>query len=328
MNLKHLIFSKLIPLSISSMILKHRDFGNGIVLMYHDVLCECYNLPSWMIVSAENFAKQMVFIQEHFQIITIKEAICLSRNRVNQGKPFAVITFDDGYSGNYSTVLPIIEKMQIPITVYVATGALENNQIFWYDRIISLLSHYPKLINVDLSSFGLGKFPLNRECQPQSRWNRMQQLLSELKTLSPRRREVAVAELLAQFGEGPRRGQMLLVEELAKLAASPWVTVGGHSHCHNILTQLSEAELSRTLSVNRLQLQKWTEQEVNHFSYPNGTYDERVIAAVKKTGFESAMTTKTGWWGRAPDLYRLNRFGVGRFDSLSLFAARLAQLTK
>lgn len=327
MGLKNIIFDKFIPINIIGKILLYRHNSPGLALMYHDVLPTENSLQAWTIVTVNDFEQQMIFMKNYFHVVPMQKAIKISKKSIASDKPFAVVTFDDGYLGNFTAVLPIIEKMEIPITIFVATAALENRTSFWYDRIISLLGCYPTVVEVNLGAHGLGKIYLNRSRNSQSRWKQMHKLLTALKTLSPSSREQVVNEILKV---APSSGQsplaMMRIEDLAVCAASPWVTVGGHSHGHDILPQLSDSNLLTSLIENRRKLQDWTGQEVKHFSYPNGSFDARVIAAVKRTGFDSGMSTLQGWWSRNPNLYQLKRYGVGRFDSLGLFAARIAQL--
>lgn len=268
----------------------------------------------------------MLFLTRNFDILPIEEALArVDRGNNKQDKPFAVVTFDDGYKGNLSCMLPIIEDFQIPVTVYISSQAVESGQVYWYDRVISLLALKMRL-DLDLSEFGLGKFKLNSSKGEKANWGLMQHLLSALKKLSPVARVDAVQKILLGAGEIPAVLQMMNTHEVGLLSRSPYVTIGGHSHCHNILTQLSDNELATSIKINRSKLQEWTGQEIKHFSYPNGNYDSRVVDAVKRAGYVSAVTTHGGLWNMQCDAFMLPRKGIGRFDSLGLFIARMAHI--
>ena len=44
------------------------------------------------------------------------------------------ITFDDGYKDNLVYALPILEKFEIPATIYITTKFLsENTEMWWYE---------------------------------------------------------------------------------------------------------------------------------------------------------------------------------------------------
>ena len=50
-----------------------------------------------------------------------------------------VVTFDDGYAGNYEVVFPIVQAYQIPVTVYVATRGCQDNGNYWFNDVIESL---------------------------------------------------------------------------------------------------------------------------------------------------------------------------------------------
>lgn len=42
------------------------------------------------------------------------------------------ITFDDGYSDNYTLAYPLLKRLNVPFTVYVATGFIDNRLPMWW----------------------------------------------------------------------------------------------------------------------------------------------------------------------------------------------------
>ena len=326
MNIRNWLFGHFVPLYILEKLLVTRLAGKGLALMYHEVLPDSDAPAAWTVLKASSFQQQMKFLVKWFDVISIDEALWRVSSDIQFVKPFVVVTFDDGYRGNLTSVLPIIEDLKVPITVYISSSMVESGQVYWYDKIIALIEH-PEKLNIDLFKFNLGGFSLNSATSEKARWGQMQQLLTALKTLTPKLREDAVQEILCRVGGVPVRLRMLSADEVRFLSSSPFVTIGGHSHCHNILPQISDTELKFTLGKNCELLEQWTGQDIKHFSYPNGDFDERVVAAVSAKGFISAATTKNGFWFTNVNFFQLPRFGVGRFDSLGLILARFAGVT-
>lgn len=60
-----------------------------------------------------------------FKFVTLKEAL-----ESDSGK-LAVITFDDGYQDNFSAGLPVLEKHNVPATVFVITGDVAARAKSW-----------------------------------------------------------------------------------------------------------------------------------------------------------------------------------------------------
>ncbi len=97
------------------------------ILMYHNV----DDKSGFNTVSAENFKKQLSFLKQNWHITDLNSYIL----NKNVGNNIATITFDDAYSNIYTHVLPIIQKLNIPISVFVP--ALYVNQYNTWD------SHLP-----------------------------------------------------------------------------------------------------------------------------------------------------------------------------------------
>lgn len=52
----------------------------------------------------------------------------LRRNK----RRFVCITFDDGYQDNYTLAYPMLKRLNVPFTVYVTTGFIDNQLPMWW----------------------------------------------------------------------------------------------------------------------------------------------------------------------------------------------------
>ncbi|MBZ5538259.1 MAG: polysaccharide deacetylase family protein [Acidobacteriia bacterium] len=299
-----------------------------LVLMYHEVLKDAEEIEAWTVVRESAFREQMEYLSHHYKIVALDEALQGMNSPRGKREGLAVVTFDDGYSGNYRTMLPIIESMKIPVTVFVATGAVQTQTRYWYDRLIlALQPGSTGTVTINLKEFGLKKYSLGPKDREEAGWTGIQRLLTDLKTLSPASREKAVASVLSQANgrshETPGILSPLSVDDLKALAASPWVTLGAHSHCHNLLVQLSREQMSKSIQTSKSLLEDWTGRQVTHFAYPNGDYNAEVMECVRRAGFASAMAIHPRAWNESDSVYAIPRLGVGRYDSTESFKAML-----
>lgn len=85
--------------------------------MYHSV----GNNSAFFTVSLSNFMRQMNYIKNKYNIIPLVELV----KKIRGGEDvsgFVAVTFDDGYLDNHQNVLPIIKKLNIPITIFIPTN--------------------------------------------------------------------------------------------------------------------------------------------------------------------------------------------------------------
>lgn len=304
---------------------KARLPGRTIVLTYHDLAQDQENIDAWTVVRESSFIDQMQYLRKHFTIVSLDEAITLMGKPEERKAPMAVITFDDGASGNYRVLLPLIKSMNLPVTIFVATRQIHEQAGYWFDRLINALQR-KETINLDLRSRGLGDYVINRRRGAQN-WKEIERLLVDLKNMPPDIRIDAVSYILGRTGEDAQSGFAqilpLSIQELKELAACPLVTVGAHSHCHNILTQLPDDQMRDSVVRSKELLESWTGKAVEYFAYPNGDYDDRVAKIVREAGFKCAVATTPRPWRRGDSLFAIPRISIGRYDSLGCFKINL-----
>lgn len=323
--LKELIYKSVAQEPLLRYWQKARLPGSAIVLTYHELAEDQENIDAWTVVRKSNFIDQMQYLRLHFNVVSLDDAIT-RMGKAEEGKaPMAVITFDDGDSGNCRVLLPLIESMNLPVTIFVATRQIQEQAGYWFDRLINALQR-KETINLDLRSRGLGDYVINRRRGARN-WNEIERLLVDLKNLPPNFRIDTVNHIVHQIGEGVQNGFAqilpLSIQELQELAACPLVTVGAHSHCHNILTQLPDDEMRDSVVRSKELLELWTGKAVEYFAYPNGDYDDRVARIVREAGFRCAVATTSHPWRRGDSLFAIPRIGIGRYDSLERFKINL-----
>ena len=103
-------------------------------------------------------------------------------------------------------------------------------------------------------------------------------------------------------------------KQLRRMLENPLVTIGGHTHTHNIMSQMTpqtlEYEVSTSLQLLRLNLN----QDISHYSYPEGQvhhYNDRVIDILKKHGIVCSPSAITGLNRAGEDPFHLRRVMVG-----------------
>ena len=96
-----------------------------IVLCYHKV-AELDPDPHELAVSPKNFSEQIKYISENFPVKRFDE--CWDHRELS-----FVITFDDGYADNLYNALPVLQKFNVPATIFVTPGFTDSDREFPWD---------------------------------------------------------------------------------------------------------------------------------------------------------------------------------------------------
>lgn len=243
-----------------------------------------------------------------FSFVTLDELLANS----NKAKQIS-ITFDDGYRDNLEYALPIAEKHEVPLTVYVATGLLdERSPVWWYlleDIIMNSSQYSPEIVESLVVEGGA-----HRESFKLSRARFMQSFNDEY-----------IAGLKTLFRNDGcdlfhfNKNLMLNTDSLRDLSRHPLVSIGAHTIHHCPLRNLgSENQVISEVNGSKLELETITGKTVQHFAYPFGGIAEAYHREYKLLGqcdFKSATTTRYGNLFQQQLTYSMSlpRIGFTRF---------------
>lgn len=324
MGVYHRLASTYLPRSLERRARASISGRQGVVLMYHEVLPDEIDLPIWTVVARSNFVRQMRYLRRHYDVISLSEALerVYSEARAPaSSRPFVVVTLDDGYLGNLSCAMPLMQLLQLPFTVFVATGKVAAGGLHWYDKfILHLLSRRQANAIFETSIGPIAYQPARFGAA--RRWQRINRVLDQLKKLPEGERDTLADALPLHQGQLPLR--MLNPAELGRLAESPYVEIGCHTHGHQLLDQVPAEAASESIVSSRDFIFDCIGQRPVHFSYPNGNFNPDLQSLVNSLGFASALTTEERHWTAADDRFAVPRMAIGRFDSMSLFRAKVA----
>lgn len=112
-----------------------RDFRSKmLVVTFHRV-------NDWMeedgiTCSAARFESFCEFFRRHFRVVRLSEQVAGCRAGRNMGGTLSM-TFDDGYRDNFEVVAPILRRLDLPATFFVATGFIGTDYAPPWDQHLS-----------------------------------------------------------------------------------------------------------------------------------------------------------------------------------------------
>jgi peptidoglycan/xylan/chitin deacetylase (PgdA/CDA1 family) len=106
-------------------------------LVYHTICARDAPLAANIDISPGRFEAHMRWLAKRPQrVVTLRASLSASPK-----EDLIAITFDDGYRDNLTVALPILEKYQLPMTLFVAAGFIGSDGYLTADDIRTMASH-------------------------------------------------------------------------------------------------------------------------------------------------------------------------------------------
>ncbi len=275
--------------------LSSRMSGRNAVLLYHRVDRKEHDHFN-LCVTPENFDRQMAVLAESGSVIPLCEMVEKHRNGQLQTGEVS-ITFDDGYLDVLDTALPILEKYQLPATLFVTTGNLGS--AFWWDTLAAIIrqpTQLPDTLNFETSD---GQ-PVVISTSRRSGDSVFDALYQVLRRQPPVHRNSVLTELRNSVcPDVDLIIQRAATEtELMAAAASPLLTLEAHTVTHSRLACLSYQEQLTEIQESVDHVSEITGRAVKSISYPfglkNRDYNRDTFKAVQASGLDHAFAADLG----------------------------------
>lgn len=258
-----------------------------------------------------------------YDILTLDAALRALRAREAPARPFAVLTFDDGYRDLVEYALPILERHRAPFTAYVTAGFADRSARLWWLEMEEALR---RLEHVDTA---VGGRRIVRRCATvREKSEAFSDIYRSVRAGDETELMRVVQELAAQAGLDTVKltaDACLDWAGISALARHDLVTLGAHSLTHPRLAKLDARDAAQEMAASREAIARETGVEPRHFCYPVGdatSAGPREFALAAQLGFESAVTTRPGmiFPQHRDHLHALPRLSVnGRHQGLDAF---------
>jgi len=289
--------------------LQARVFGGALILGYHRV-ANVTGDEYEVCVTPKHFAEQMEILSKYAHTMSLTTLVQYLKEDSLPSQSVAV-TFDDGYVDNLYNAKPILEKYEIPATVFVCTGYAGKE--FWWDELERLVMSS----EVDLGTLRLqvreSQFvwnQLNGSSDADVRRKFCHALYNFLLRLDIEEQDQAMHTIRnwSRVSSQGATARALNCDELLQLADGGLIEIGAHTQHHPMLPQLSLERQTEEIVSSKQDLEEWLGRPINGFAYPNGRADENAKRIVRKAGFAFACTSLQDVIRRGSDMHELTRF--------------------
>lgn len=235
------------------------------ILMFHDI-------------DADSADRAFSYLGKHYHVISLQHYLEARQSGTRLPSKALIITFDDGHAGNYA-LLPVIRRLQIPVTIFLCSDIVGTRRHFWFKHSEDLLP--------------------DRE---------------RLKRLPNDERLEALLKYGYELTRDYDDRHALTSEQIVEMRQ--WVDFQSHTCFHPILTQCDDETARAEIALSKAHLERDYGLHINTISYPNGDYAEREVEMAQEAGYTCGITVDPGYNDSHTDLLRLKRFSVNDTQSM------------
>ena len=281
--------------------------------------------PNLKGMQLEDFRSQVTEISTQFEMASVESAIDFMAGEYRPRRDLCLLTFDDGLKEHYTEVTPFLHEKRIRAVFFPITGCLEEK------KVAAVHMNHFLMATMDPAEYAEGFYRKVAEMSPDALASPQLDQASAAEMFRWETPEVARFKYLFHFGldsdlrdravrelfnehigdETTFAESLYLSWEDARKMQKAGMAIGGHTHQHKPLANLSTQELTWDLETcHRLLHEKLMPQSVWSFSYPYGKKDSFHLRAVRKLqqlNFRCAFSTEVGDNRRGADQFMVGR---------------------
>jgi peptidoglycan/xylan/chitin deacetylase (PgdA/CDA1 family) len=261
--------------------------------------------------------RQLAFLKAQHSVVPLADVVRALATGASLPRRAAAITIDDGYQSVYRVAYPVLKRLGLPASVYLATGFVDERRFLWTDRVEYAVNHaQPGDLVVKVGENAL-RLTLNGR---DSRIAADRLLRSRIKALPQAELVQAVDAVERAAGcsvtdAASEVHEPMRWSEAAEMQSSGLITFGSHTHSHVILSRCDAAHATRELEQSRDTIENRLGVPCREFCYPNGRvgdFNATTGRLVRDAGFTSALTTVYGRNRPNTNPFELRRYNLGK----------------
>ena len=230
-----------------------------------------------------------------FDILSLDDVHSRLLERTDRGtrrNPFVCFTFDDGYRDNREWAFPVLQRHQVPHTIYVPLAFAEGTGVLWWELLERVIA-----ANDCIAAEGM---PLLASRTLDEKRRAFTQLAGHVYDLPPPAAHAFATRLAARYeidSNAVCRELIMGWDELVDFSNETLLTIGGHTANHFRLAKLPADESTREIEQGLLGLHERLGRMPRHFSYPFGDFHSagsREFDIARRSGLMTAVTTNSG----------------------------------
>ena len=281
----------------------------------------------------EDFKKQLDFFKENFNVVTMEEVIEAVKEEKRLPEKALLLTFDDGYTDNYTVALPLLLERGLQGSFFVPAkpldkgGLLEVNKIHFTlakgdeKNIVRDILDYSLIIKEKLrEKLNIADRDVSEELYKRYAVSNGRDTLDTsfikkmLQEVLPAENRTEIIDILfdkyVDVSEEVLANELYVNKTQLKVMKKLGMFIGLHGYEHNHLALLSEEEQKKDLEAALCVMREFIDEDAWVMNYPYGSYNETTLRLTKSLGAVLGLTTKRGIADIKPD----SALELARFD--------------
>jgi len=295
------------------------------VLTYHRIARSedsTHSDPHLISATPEMFAHHMQWLEKHYQVIDMQQALDAIVHQAPVPKRAVLITFDDGYPDFRDHAWPVLRQLGLPVTLFVPTAFPgQQGSAFWWDRLYAAVATSMESEIVDEK---LGRLKLQTD----------QDRISSALTLRNYVKSLSHPEAMAWIDDVCLK---LTNEDCVTTAPMNWqdlrqlsdqgVTIGAHSRTHPLLTKITRQQVHDEISGAQQDIESMMGKVLPIFCYPAGASNPEICDIARNAGIELGFGSRLGHNNlNSCNPLCLERINITRRTSTAVLRGRLSRI--
>ena len=218
-----------------------------------------------------------------------------------RGKPFCLLTFDDGYRSNATVAAPELSRLGVPACFFVVTEFLGGRTALWSD-LYALLQKKLGTLPPGLSPETIKQLPHDLLAERIERACRRHGITPDLEN------EHVAAMTWDQVRDLRARG----------------FSIGAHGATHAIMTRETREDAFANIARSIARVSEETGAQCSSFAFPNGNYTAELAQHALRCGARMVMTTEPTWVDAGFPLWRLPRVQLFGYQERAMIDLKIA----
>lgn len=273
--------SLLFKIGFGKLLLKNR-YGERI-LVYHGIDAVGETRYNSRFISKDNFEAFIKYITRNYNVISLNDYF--SKNFKKDTLNIA-LTFDDGYLNNYTYVIPILKKYNVPANFYIST-VHEKAPYLWPD-FLDIVSYHTNKKEIVIGNTTYHKNSKNEFI------NNGISLKNRAKTLSYKSIK-GIYEIFADDwktlppDDYKDYWNLMNAEQIKDISNHPLFTIGAHGETHASLIDIAFEEAKQEILNSKKALEKICNKPIEEFAFPFGYYNTKLAKYCEDIGFKRLL---------------------------------------